>query len=167
MAKEISVREFSGNFVKMISEDWALLTSGNKEAFNTMTVSWGGVGELWGKDVAFVFVRPQRYTYQFMERNSHFSLAFFGREYKKELGICGSKSGKDIDKIEQTGFTPVYTDNTVTFKEAKVTVIMKKLAYQDISPSGFIDESIIDNYKAGDFHRVYIGEIEKIIVEEN
>lgn len=165
MAKEISARELKDNFVKILSEDWALLTSGDEDAFNTMTVSWGGIGELWGKDVAFVFVRPQRYTFSFMEKFSHFSLSFFGGEYKKELAFCGSKSGKDVDKIKETGLTPIKIDNTVGFKEAKITVVMKKLAYQDMSPEGFIDQSIMDNYKAGDFHRVYVGEIEKVIVE--
>lgn len=165
MAKEISARELKDNFVKILSEDWALLTSGDEDAFNTMTVSWGGIGELWGKDVAFVFVRPQRYTFSFMEKFSHFSLSFFGGEYKKELAFCGSKSGKDVDKIKETGLTPIKIDNTVGFKEAKITVVMKKLAYQDMSPEGFIDLSIMDNYKAGDFHRVYVGEIEKVIVE--
>ncbi len=165
MAKEISARELKDNFVKILSEDWALLTSGDEDAFNTMTVSWGGIGELWGKDVAFVFVRPQRYTFSFMEKFSHFSLSFFGGEYKKELAFCGSKSGKDVDKIKETGLTPIKIDNTVGFKEAKITVVMKKLAYQDMTPEGFIDQSIMDNYKAGDFHRVYVGEIEKVIVE--
>lgn len=165
MAKEISARELKDNFVKILSEDWALLTSGDEDAFNTMTVSWGGIGELWGKDVAFVFVRPQRYTFSFMEKFSHFSLSFFGGEYKKELAFCGSKSGKDVDKIKETGLTPIKINNTMGFKEAKITVVMKKLAYQDMDPAGFIDQSIMDNYKAGDFHRVYVGEIEKIIVE--
>ena len=165
MAKEISARELKDNFVKILSEDWALLTSGDEEAFNTMTVSWGGIGELWGKDVAFIFVRPQRYTYNFMEKFSHFSLSFFGGEYKKELAFCGSKSGKDVDKIKVTGLTPIKIYDTMGFKEAKITVVMKKLAYQDMNPNGFIDESIMDNYKAGDFHRIYIGEIEKVIVE--
>jgi flavin reductase (DIM6/NTAB) family NADH-FMN oxidoreductase RutF len=164
MTKEISVRELKENFVKILSEDWALLTSGNENAFNTMTVSWGGVGELWGKDVAFIFVRPQRYTYAFMEKHTHFSLSFFGGEYKKELAFCGSKSGKDVDKIKETGLTPVKFDSTMGFEEAKITVVMKKLAYQDMDPAGFIDQSIMDNYKAGDFHRVYIGEIEKVVI---
>ena len=165
MSKEISARELKDNFVKILSEDWALLTSGDEDAFNTMTVSWGGIGELWGKDVAFVFVRPQRYTFSFMEKFSHFSLSFFGGEYKKELAFCGSKSGKDVDKIKETGLTPIKIDNTVGFKEAKITVVMEKLAYQDMTPEGFIDQSIMDNYKARDFHRVYVGEIEKVIVE--
>lgn len=166
MQKEINIREIKDSFVKMINDDWALLTAGTADNFNTMTVSWGGIGELWNKDVCFVFVRPQRYTYEFMENNSYFTLSFFGGEYKKELGICGSKSGRDIDKMAETGFSPVDLGGTVGFEQAKVNVVLKKLAFQDIKPDGFIDESIMKNYADNDFHRVYIGEIVKVIVEE-
>ncbi len=84
MFQETTMRELQASPVKMIAEDWALLTAGDASAFNTMTVSWGGVGELWGKDVVFVFVRPQRYTYEFMEKSEYFTLSFFGGDYKKE-----------------------------------------------------------------------------------
>ncbi len=166
MQKEINIRELKDNFVKMISNDWALLTAGKSDDFNTMTVSWGGIGELWNKDVCFVFVRPQRYTYEFMEKNDYFSLSFFGGEYKKELGICGSKSGRDIDKIQETGFIPVDLGEAVGFEQAKVNVVLKKLAYQDMKPDGFIDESIMNNYANNDFHRVYVGEIVKVMLND-
>ena len=166
MKKEISARELQGNFIKMLSEDWALLTAGTIENFNTMTVSWGAIGELWNKDVGFVFVRPQRYTYEFIENNDYFSLSFFGGEFKKELGLCGSKSGRDIDKMDATGFIPVDLGNTVDFEQAKITVVMKKLAYQDMKPDGFLDESIIKNYANNDFHRIYVGEIVKILLND-
>ena len=87
MFQETNVKDLQTSPIKMISDDWALLTAGTLDKFNTMTISWGGVGELWGKDVAFVFVRPQRYTYGFMEENDYFTLSFFGGDYKKELGI--------------------------------------------------------------------------------
>lgn len=166
MQKEINVRELKDNFVKMINDDWALLTAGTKDNFNTMTVSWGGIGELWNKDVCFVFVRPQRYTYEFMENNDYFSLSFFGGKYKKELGICGSKSGRDIDKMAETGFKPVDLDNSVGYEQAKVNIVLKKLAYQDMKPDGFLDETIMKNYASNDFHRVYVGEIVRVIVAE-
>lgn len=162
MSKEINIRDLKDNFVKMISNDWALLTAGKSDSFNTMTVSWGGIGELWGKDVCFVFVRPQRYTYEFIEKNEYFSLSFFGGEYKKELGVCGSKSGRDIDKIDATGLTPVDFDVSMGFEEALVNIVLKKLAYQDMNPDGFIDSSIMNNYNGNDFHRVYVGEIVKV-----
>lgn len=163
MQKEINIRELKDNFVKMISNDWALLTAGKSDDFNTMTVSWGGIGELWNKDVCFVFVRPQRYTYEFMEKNDYFSLSFFGGEYKKELGVCGSKSGRDIDKMAETGFIPVDLGEATGFEQAKVNVVLKKLAYQDMKPDGFVDESIMKNYANNDFHRAYVGEIVKVV----
>ena len=163
MQKEINIRELKDNFVKMISNDWALLTAGKSDDFNTMTVSWGGIGELWNKDVCFVFVRPQRYTYEFMEKNDYFSLSFFGGEYKKELGVCGSKSGRDIDKMAETGFIPVDLGEATGFEQAKVNVVLKKLAYQDMKPDGFIDDSIMNNYANNDFHRVYVGKIVKVM----
>ena len=166
MQKEINIRELKDNFVKMISNDWALLTAGKNDNFNTMTVSWGGIGELWNKDVCFIFVRPQRYTYEFIEKNDYFSLSFFGGEHKKELGVCGSKSGRDIDKIAETGFLPIDLGEAVGFEQAKVNIVLKKLAYQDMKPDGFIDETIMNNYANNDFHRIYVGEIVKVIAEE-
>lgn len=163
MSKEINIRDLKESFVKMISNDWALLTAGNTDSFNTMTVSWGGIGELWNKDVCFIFVRPQRYTYEFIEKNDYFTLSFFGGEYKKELGICGSKSGRDIDKMTETGFAPLDLGESVGIKQAKVNIVLKKLAYQDMKPEGFVDESIMKNYANNDFHRVYVGEIVKVI----
>lgn len=164
--KEIGIRELKENFVSMISDQWALLTAGKIDNYNMMTVSWGGVGELWGKDVCFVFVRPQRYTFNYMEQNEYFTLSFYGGEYKKELGICGSKSGKDTDKTALIGFEPLEIGNSVSFKEAKITVLLRKIAYQDMNPDGFIDPEIMKNYAASDFHRTYVGEIVKVLVSE-
>mgnify|MGYP002508043153 FL=1 len=166
MFQETTMRELQVSPVKMIAEDWALLTAGEASAFNTMTVSWGGVGELWGKDVAFVFVRPQRYTYEFMEKSDSFTLSFFGGDYKKELGICGAKSGRDIDKCKETGLEPLPVDGAVAFKQAKTVLVCRKAAFQDLDPKGFLDPSIMDTYAAKDYHRMYVGVIEKVLVAE-
>ncbi|MBE6827281.1 MAG: flavin reductase family protein [Ruminococcaceae bacterium] len=166
MFKKIDIRNLRKSPVKMISDDWALLTAGDENSFNTMTVSWGAVGELWSKDVAIVFVRPQRYTYGFMEKGEYFTLSFFDGGYKKELGFCGTKSGRDCDKIKETGFTPVTLDGGVAFEEADTVLVMKKIAYQDMKPDGFIDNEIIGNYAQNDFHRTYVGEIKAVYVKE-
>ncbi len=158
--KEINIREVKENAVKMISDDWALVTTCADGVTNTMTVSWGGMGELWGKDVVFIFIRPQRYTYELLEKSDTFSMSFFGGEYKKELGFCGSNSGRDVDKFSKTGLTPVSLDGTAAIEQAKVNLICKKIAFWDIDPKGFLDESIENNYN-GDYHRVYVGEIVK------
>ncbi len=162
--KEINIRDLNKNAVKMISDEWALLTAGNEEGFNTMTVSWGGIGELWGKDVAFVFVRPQRYTKEFIDREGKMTLSFFAGGYKKEMGICGKKSGRDTNKFEETGLTPVFEYDTVYVKEATHVLVLKTLAIADMKGEYILEKAIIpDCYENGDFHKVYICEIVKTL----
>ena len=160
--KEINIREIRKSAVELISDGWGLVTAGTEEKFNTMTVSWGALGEIWGKDAAFVFIRPQRYTFEFIEKEEVFTLAFFSEEYKDALKICGSKSGRDVDKIAATGLSPVFTDGGVTFEEAEYTLVCRKMASQFIDPAGFENKDIEKNYSSGDYHKVYIGEILKV-----
>ncbi len=161
--REISPCEIKENIIKLISKDWALLSAGKKDAWNTMTVSWGMAGELWGKDVVSVFVRPQRYTKKFIDENDYFSLCFFDENYKDALKICGSKSGRDIDKAAATGLVPRFDESAVYFEQAKLVIICKKIASREMSPESFIEESIKDNYPAGDYHTTYIGEIVTVL----
>ena len=142
-----------------IDQEWALLTSGKKEKFNTMTVSWRGMGTIWNKPVVTVYVRPIRYTYTFMETHEYFTLSFYDKEYKQDLGILGSKSGKDIDKVALTKLTPEFFENTVSFKEANLTLICKKIYFQDmdIANISHIQQSELDRrYKTDPAHRMYI-----------
>lgn len=160
--KEINIRDIKISAPELISDGWGLVTAGNEEKFNTMTVSWGALGEIWGKDAAFVFIRPQRYTYEFTEKEDVFTISFYAPEYKDKLRICGSKSGRDIDKAKECGFTPVFVDGGVTFEEAEYTLVCRKMASQFLDPAGFIDGSIEDNYAKKDYHKMYIGEILKV-----
>lgn len=165
--REISPRDIDKNAIRLITEDWALLTAGNADGWNTMTVSWGGLGELWSKDVAFVFVRPQRYTKEFIDGSEYFTLSFFDESYKGALRVCGTKSGRDIDKAKETGLTPVFENGTAHLAQAKLVIICKKLYAQDMTPDCFVDKSIIDeNYKANDFHTSYVGEIIKVLKKD-
>lgn len=107
--QEIDIRGIKENAIRLIRDEWALITAGDQKKWNTMTVSWGGIGELWGKDVAMIFIRPQRYTYEFIEREDYFTMSFFEKEYKKALSLCGSKSGRDIDKAKEAGLTPFFS----------------------------------------------------------
>lgn len=95
-----------------------------------------------------------------------FTLSFFDGEYKKELGICGAKSGRDIDKAAETGLVPEYIDNAVTFKQAKKVLVCKKVAFKDMTPDGFLDSSIEKWYTNKDYHRIYVGTIEKTLISE-
>lgn len=160
--KEINIRDINENPVSLIADGWGLVTAGSKEKFNTMTVSWGAVGEIWGKDAVFIFIRPQRYTYEFLEKEDIFTLSFYGDKFKKALGICGSKSGRDIDKAAECGLTPLFTDGGVTFEQAKYTIVCRKMASQFMNPEGFEDPAIENNYANRDYHKVYIGEILKV-----
>ena len=163
--KEISIKELKESAVSLFDDRWALITAGNKESWNTMTASWGALGELWNKDVCFCFIRPQRYTYEFTEREELFTVSFFGEEYKKALAFCGRNSGRDVDKAKEAGLTPAEIKGSMSFEEAEIVLVCKKLAFQDIDPKGFLDESIENNYN-GDYHRVYIGEIVKTYIAE-
>ncbi len=163
--KEVNIRDIDKSAVKMISDEWALVTASADGVTNSMTVSWGGIGEIWGKDVVYIFIRPQRYTYELLEKTDVFSMSFFGGEYKKELTYFGRNSGRDVNKYEATGFSTVTLGSAECVEQAKVNLVCRKLAYQDIDPKGFIDESIENNYN-GDYHRVYIAEIVKTYIAE-
>lgn len=151
-----------------IDEEWALLTSGGKEKFNSMTISWGGLGTIWNKPVVTVYVKPIRYTYEFMENNEYFTLSFYDENYRKDLGILGSKSGRNLDKIALTNLTPEFLDNATTFKEAKLTIVCKKIYFQDLDINNIDIKSVTQEevdrfYKTEPAHRMYIGEVIDII----
>lgn len=164
--REIDAKSVKENFIKLIADDWALVTAGDEAAHNTMTVSWGGVGELWRKDVTFIFIRPQRHTLQFVENNEYYSVCFFDDEYKDALRFCGTKSGRDYDKDKETGLTAVFDEKAPYYQQAKLVLICRKMAAQDIDPKGFIDETIDDNYAQKDYHKMFVGAIEKVLVKD-
>ena len=164
--KEIDIRNFDKSAVKMISDEWALLTAGDENGWNTMTVSWGGIGEVWGKDAVFVFVRPQRYTKEFIDKEGRFTLSFFGGEYKKEMGFCGKYSGRDYDKAKETGLNPVFAEDTVYIEQAECVIVCKTMYVGEFDKDKFVDKKIIEDcYENNDFHAVYVAEIEKVLVK--
>lgn len=157
----VKPKDITDNYIKLIGDKWMLVTAGDSSRFNTMTASWGGVGYLWNKPVVFVFIRPQRYTFDFLEANDSFTLSFFEEKYRPALSICGSVSGRDTDKVQKTGLTPNVTANGhVTFKEARLVLECKKMYADFLNPEAFINKQIIeDTYKAKDFHKMYVAEI--------
>lgn len=164
--KEINIKELKENAVSLFDDRWCLITAGNEKGWNTMTASWGAMGELWNKDVCFCFIRPQRYTYEFTEREEFFTLGFFTEEYRKALAYCGRNSGRDVDKAKETGLTAKATDGSISFEEAELVLVCKKLAFQDIKPEGFVDPTIDSTcYPDKDYHRMYIGEIVRCYVK--
>lgn len=166
--KEISIYNLNESTAKLIGKDWMLITSGSLDkGYNTMTASWGGMGVLWNKPVSFIFIRPQRYTYEFVEKNDRYTVSFFDENYRSALTFCGKNSGRDYDKAKETGLTPVEAGESVSFKEARLILVCKKLYLQDLKPDGFLFNNLIsDNYPNKDFHRMYVGEIEKAFIKE-
>lgn len=160
-----NIRRIDQNAVRSLAEDWALVTAGTKDGFNTMTVSWGGLGEIWGKDAAFIFIRPGRYTFGFLEANERFTICFFGGAQKKALALCGSKSGRDTDKVKEAGLTPVFDGGVTYFDEAALVLKCRKMASYDLTPDGFLDDAVADNYDGSDYHRMYIAEIEETLTK--
>lgn len=117
--KELEPANLKDNPFKLINDDWMLITAGDKNNFNTMTASWGGLGIMWFKNVSFIVVRPSRYTFEFMEKHDRYTLSFFEEEYRDALNICGTKSGRDTDKIKEAGLTPVYDSGGVFLKRQR------------------------------------------------
>ena len=163
---EVPPVQLSDNPFQAIGRDAMLITAGPLAAFNTMTASWGALGHIWGKDVAFCVIRPQRYTFGFMEQAGHFTLSFFDAAHKKALDYCGSHSGRDVDKIAATGLTPIAgATGAVYFAEARLVLECRKLYAQDLTEASFVDPTIPPQaYSKGDFHRMYVGEIVHCLV---
>lgn len=164
--KQIDINKLSLNPFKTIGKDWLLISALKENKVNTMTASWGGIGVIWNKNVVTVYIRPQRYTKEFIDESERFTLTFFNG-YKKELGVLGSKSGRDGDKISEVGFDIEFLEEQPTFKQGSMSFVCKKLYQGKIDPEGFIDLSLDDkNYPNKDYHYIYIGEIESAYLNE-
>ncbi len=166
--RTIDPEQLTDNPFRLIGKEWMLITAGTPEKFNMMTASWGGMGILWGRPVAFCVVRPQRYTFPLIERSSVYSLTFFDAAHRDALDFCGSHSGRDVDKVTATGLTPIVGDSgAVYFDEARLVIECRKLYAQDLQEAGFVDPQIVDrNYPTRDFHRMYVGEVVRMLVRE-
>lgn len=159
--REIPVAELSIQAVNLWMNQWLLLTAGTLDDCNMMTVAWGSLGCMWSKPFAQIVVRPQRHTRQYLDRSDSFTLCAFPEKYRKDLETLGTLSGRDGAKLAKTGLTlraarrvaaPVY-------KEAQLILECRKIYFQDMDPRGFVDQTIQENYAAGDYHRIYFGEI--------
>jgi flavin reductase (DIM6/NTAB) family NADH-FMN oxidoreductase RutF len=156
----ISPYEINENTFDLLDKQWMLILAGEKEKHNSMTASWGGFGILWNKPVAFIFIRPQRYTLGFVEQNDFFTLNFFEERWRDALHLCGSKSGREIDKTKAAGLSVANLQNTIAFNEARLVIECRKLYIDDFKPENFLDKGIVEkHYPKSDFHRLFIAEI--------
>ncbi|MBQ2871246.1 flavin reductase [bacterium] len=164
--KEISPLELQENAFKLIGKDWMLISAQNQGHVNAMTASWGGVGVMWAKNVAFVVIRPQRYTKEFVDGSEKFSISFFKEEYKKMLNYFGTVSGRDEDKISTANLAMMFDSGVPYYKESKLTLFCKKLYSQQLDEKSFLDRKLIDVwYPKSDYHTLYVAEIEKVLVK--
>lgn len=157
------MNDLSLKVFEVFHSDWALVTAGTPEDFNTMTIGWGGLGTLWSRDVATVYVKPCRYTHDYLEKNDVFTVSFFPEDYKKDLALLGRKSGRDGDKVAETALTPVSVGSSVGFKEASLTILCKKIYRQDLDVSAIPAEVIDDYYTEEAPHTMYVGEVLEVI----
>ena len=151
--------EFTMDIFKQFDQKWGLVTAGDREKFNTMTVSWGGLGTIWGGPAATVYIRKSRYTHEFMEANDIFTVSFYPEQYRKVLGVLGAKSGRDMDKMNASGLTPKFLEKGITFEEAEATLICRKLFCQPMPEENIPQEILSQYYKDHDIHDMFIGEV--------
>lgn len=150
-----------------ISAEWMLIASGNQEKANAMTASWGGFGELWGKHVAFIFVRENRYTKEFIDRESYFSCSFFNKKYKNDLKYFGIVSGRQEDKFKTSGLNLDYKDNIPYVDEGNLIFLCRKMAAVPVTEASFLDPELKEKWYSGkdenNLHTLYVGEILEVL----
>lgn len=163
----IPFNQFTTKIFHLWDRQWFLLTSGDfsQGRYNTMTVSWGSLGIMWDKLFAQVVVRPVRHTYRFMEEFDTFTLSAFDPAHRPALNLLGSKSGRDGDKIAESGLTVCASTQVAApaFEEAELVLECRKMYWHDYDPSHFLDPKIENMYPGKDYHRVYYGEILSIL----
>lgn len=157
---KVELSSLSINPFQMIGEQWMLVSAGTEEKWNTMTASWGGLGVFWGAPTATAYIRHSRYTKEFVDAGDCFTLTFLKDGHKKALGLLGSKSGRDIDKMKDSGLTPTFVDGQPTFLEAETVFVCRKRYAGNISREDFLDETVDGRWYADhDYHVMYLGEI--------
>lgn len=165
MFKEITAKDIKENIIKSIADEWMLISVGDENGYNMMTASWGFMGEMWGADTAIAMIRPQRYTMEFIDKSDYYAFSFYG-DNKDIHKVCGSKSGRDVNKTELTGLTPVFDYGTVYFKEARIVIICQKQYVDSLKEECFLDKDPLKWYENKDFHKMIFGKIEKVLIKE-
>lgn len=160
----MNMSEMDKNVFDLIGKQWMLVGAEKNGKINAMTASWGGLGIMWGKKVAFVFIRESRYTKEFVDEKKTFSLSFFGEEYRKMLNYMGTVSGRDEDKISQAGLHASLNQDAPVFEEAERTFICRKMYAQEMKEEYFTDKEAVERwYSDGNYHTMYVAEILDVI----
>ncbi len=162
--KEVPIESLQMNPFTKIGREWMLVTAGDESGYNTLTASWGGLGVLWGRNVATCYIRPQRYTKEFLDAAERFTLSFYDECYRDALTVLGTKSGRDGDKVAEVGFTPYFTDGTCAFEQANLVLVCRKIYTAQFDAEKFTVPGMADEvYPARDCSHMYIGEIERVL----
>ena len=159
MFQKVDPKSLNLNPFAAIGDQWMLITAGTKERCNTMTASWGGLGVLWGAPMATAYIRPQRYTKQFVDENEYFTLSFFPENYRPQLSLCGTKSGRDMDKVKECGFTVAEgAGGAPYFEQAELVLVCRKRMTMPMDEAA-MPQDVKDKWYKGDYHTMYWGEI--------
>lgn len=169
---KIEAKELPDNVFQLIGQEWMLVTAGNKESFNTMTASWGGLTYVWERPASITYIRDTRYTYQFLQKEESFTLSFFTEDYRGALRICGTKSGRDTDKVKEAGLTPIETPSgLMSFGEARMIIECKKMLVQELDYTNLTEpykakimEESYNNEPSK--HQLFISEITNIWIKK-
>lgn len=154
--------DYQVNPFTRFDQDWGLVTAGTKEKFNSMTISWGGMGTLWGKPVITIYIKPSRYTMKFLTKENRFTVSFFPKELKRKIhSVMGGQSGRDLDKVQASGITPRFTPEGITFEEAEETFYCQKIYVQKLDEKAIPEEVMKRFYPDKDPHYLFIGELIK------
>ena len=160
--------EKSYEVFRMFNDRWALATAGSPEHYNTMTIGWGTLGTIWGpphkgKPIVTIFVSPARYTHEYLEENDYFTVSFFPEEYRKDLALLGSRSGREGDKVALTGLTPVPVEHGVDFAQSELTFVCRKLYTHQFEKEQVPPEVADWIYTRVPPHTMFIGEVVDVI----
>lgn len=161
----MNIEELNVDIFTAFHEDWALVTAGDISEHNSMTISWGSMGTIWNKPIVTIYVKPVRYTHDFIEKNDYFIVSFFKDDYRKALYVMGNKSGRNINKDEASGLTPLDHEGKTIYKEARITLICKKIYQNDLDISKIPNEAIKTYYIKEKPHTMYIGEVVELITK--
>lgn len=163
--RAINLGELVLDPARLYRDAWGLLTAGTREDYNSMTISWGCFGELWGKPITQVFVRDSRYTYEFMDKSPYFTVCFFEKKMRPQLMRLGGESGRDIDKMKNSGFTPVYLPHGIAYEEAVLCLVCRTMYAHNFTEENFYDKDVFKEiYGNGGHHREFIAEVVKAYV---
>lgn len=170
MFEQVDIESLELNPFSTLATDNFLITAGDAEAWNTMTAAWGFFGNMWAKPSFAIVVRDSRYTYEFLERSKGFTVSFFPPSFSKALQFCGSHSGRDTDKESETGLRSVVVEldgpgELVTFEQANMVFCCTKASRTIISPDQFLLSGIESFYPKKDYHTLYIGHIDQVLVQ--